>query len=269
MSNAKQPTILDKIVAHKRKEVSAQQAEVPLEEVRRRAREATRPLDFGGALQRPGRVAIIAEVKKASPSAGVIRPDFDPVAIARAYEAAGASAISILTDEHFFQGRLDYLTQIRQTVALPLLRKDFIIDPYQIYEARAAGADAILLIVAILEQDELERFLAIAADLGLASLVEVHTKQELDRSLAAEAQIIGINNRNLQTFVTDLAVTRDLSRGIPGGKTIVADSGIKTAEDVKMLADCGVSAVLVGETLMRSDDIGAKLQELAGGNREI
>jgi indole-3-glycerol phosphate synthase len=234
--------------------------------------------DFAGALRRPkqGPVALIAEVKKASPSAGVIRPDFDPVAIARAYEAAGASCLSVLTDRKFFQGSLDYLKQVRATVSLPLLRKDFIIDQRQILEAVEWGADAILLIAAILSDAQLRQFHALAADAGLAALVEVHDEAELDCALAAGAQLIGVNNRDLKTFKVDLATTERLaarlassprdtqhSSGHPA-PLLVAESGIHTRADVERLARCGAGAILVGESLMKHADIGAKTRELLG-----
>jgi indole-3-glycerol phosphate synthase len=220
-------------------------------------------------------VALIAEVKKASPSAGLIRPDFDPVRIACEYEAAGASCLSVLTDEKFFQGSLQHLRQIRSAVNLPLLRKDFIIDERQVLEAAEWGADAILLIVSILSREELGRLLALAAGAGLAALVEVHDEPELDRALAAGATLIGVNNRNLNTFKVDLATTERLAARIvpssPGRPPsscppplLVAESGIHTRADVERLARCGARAILVGESLMRHPDIRAKVRELLG-----
>ena len=227
--------------------------------------------DFLGALRQPraGAVALIAEVKKASPSAGVICPDFDPVRIAREYEAAGASCLSVLTDEKFFQGALDYLKQIRAAVSLPLLRKDFIIDERQIPEAIEWGADAILLIVAILSDAKLKDYLALAAAADLAALLEVHDEAELDRALAAGAQLIGVNNRNLKTFQVDLATTERLAailQGASGGlqKLLVAESGIHSGADVTRLTRCGAGAILVGESLVRNGDIKAKAAELLG-----
>jgi indole-3-glycerol phosphate synthase len=239
--------------------------------------------DFAGALWEPksGPVALIAEAKKASPSAGVIRPDFDPVRIAREYEAAGASCLSVLTDEKFFQGSLDYLRQIRQAVKLPLLRKDFIIDERQILEAIEWGADAILLIVSILDDVQLLKFQALATEAGLAALVEVHDEAELERALAAKAPLIGVNNRDLKTFKLDLATTErlaavlDSTRSVGSGNspdgdrrnagpTLVAESGIHTRADVERVARCGAKAVLVGESLMRGGDIPAKVRELLG-----
>jgi indole-3-glycerol phosphate synthase len=209
---------------------------------------------FALALQRTdaGKVALIAEVKKASPSAGVIVESFHPVEIAKNYARAGAAAISVLTDEQFFQGHLDYLSAIREAVPTPLLRKDFILDEVQIAQAGAAGADAILLIVAALEQAQLVDLLATAATYQLDVLVEVHTFAELDRALEADAQIIGINNRNLATFEVDLSVTEKLSEEVPASVTLVSESGIRSAEDLARVKACGVDAVLIGEALMRA-----------------
>ena len=207
---------------------------------------------------------MIAEVKKASPSRGLIRADFDPAEIAAAYEEAGASAISVLTDEKNFQGRLEYLEAVHRAVSLPVLQKDFIIDPYQVYEARAALADAILLIVAALCREELTEFMALAEELGMASLVEVHTSEELDVALEVGAKVIGINNRNLQTFETKLETTLELAPKIPSDRILVSESGIFTRADVERLMAAGVDAVLVGEALMREPDPGTKVRELLG-----
>jgi indole-3-glycerol phosphate synthase len=227
--------------------------------------------DFLAALRQPktGRVALIAEVKKASPSAGVICADFDPVRIARQYEAAGASCLSVLTDVKYFQGSLEYLKQIRAAVKLPLLRKDFIIDERQILEAIEWGADAILLIVAILTDEQLKHFHELAAQAGLSVLVEVHDQAEMVRALAAGAELIGVNNRDLKTFKVDLATTERLAaqlRASPGGqgKLLVAESGIHTRADVERLEQCGAGAILVGEALMKHADIAAKAAELLG-----
>ena len=276
----KSETILDTIVEEKKREVarlthrslSVADLKAALE-----ARGGRR--DFAGALREPksGPVALIAEVKKASPSAGVIRPDFDPVRIAREYEAAGASCLSVLTDEKFFQGSLDYLKQVRGAVRLPLLRKDFIIDERQILEAIEWGADAVLLIVAILSDAQLRYFHALATGAGLAALVEVHDEAELDRALTAGAELVGVNNRNLKTFKVDLATTERLAARLAyfsrntqrATRTppplLVAESGIHTHADVERLAKCGAQAILVGESLMRHADIGAKVRELLGG----
>jgi len=248
--------ILAKIVVEKRREVSRLNPQLKQVTARQDYR------DFAGALRRQKGVALIAEVKKASPSAGVIRADFDPARIAVEYEVAGAAALSVLTDEKFFQGRLDYLRQIRKVVRLPLLRKDFIIDELQIYEA--VNADAVLLIVAILDDAQLRGYQQLAAQLKLAALVEVHDEQELERALSAGAEIIGINNRNLKTFQVDLATTEKLAAQIPAGKIIVAESGIHTPADVARVRAAGATAILVGESLMRSGNITGKVKELLG-----
>lgn len=258
-------TILDTIIAQKRVEVAALQPRAA--ELKRLAAARSERRDFAAALRRADkRVALIAEVKKASPSAGVIRPDFNPVAIARDYERGGASCLSVLTDEKFFQGHLDYLRRIREAVKLPLLRKDFIVDELQIHEAAAAGADCVLLIVACLKQETLVNLLRVAAECRLDALVEVHDEAELDRAVAANARIIGVNNRNLKTFKVDLATTERLAERMQNMQTLlVAESGIHTHADVERLARCGVNAILVGESLMRSDDIPSKVRELLGG----
>lgn len=207
-------------------------------------------------------LSIIAEVKKASPSVGLIAPDFNPLETAKIYEASGAHAISVLTDEMFFQGHLDYLTHIRDNVHIPVLRKDFIIDPVQVYESVCAGADAILLIVAALEQKQLVSLLNLAQTYQLDVLVEAHSLEEVDRALDAGADILGINNRNLVTFEVDLQTSELLSESVPDGVTLVAESGIKSGQDTQRLIECGVDAILVGETLMRANDIPTKLAEL-------
>jgi indole-3-glycerol phosphate synthase len=209
-------------------------------------------------------IALIAEVKKASPSAGIICKDFNPVRIAKEYEAAGASCLSVLTDEKFFQGSLDYLRQIRAAVKLPLLRKDFIIDERQILEAIEWGADAILLIVSILSDEQLKKFHALAKDAGLAILVEVHDAHEMEHALKIGAELIGVNNRDLKTFKVDLATTEKLAAKIGPEKTLVAESGIHTRADVERLKKCGAKAILVGESLLRGGDIKTKIRELIG-----
>jgi indole-3-glycerol phosphate synthase len=221
--------------------------------------------DFLAALKNPqtGQIGLIAEVKKASPSMGVICPNFDPVRIAKEYEAAGASCLSVLTDEKFFQGSLDYLRQIRAAVKLPLLRKDFIIDERQILEAIEWGADAILLIVAILTDEQLAKFHSLAVEAGLAVLVEVHDEEELERALKISPKLVGVNNRNLKTFKVDLATTEKLaSRITHHGSLLVAESGIHTRADVAWVRHCGAGAILVGESLVKQGDIGAKVREL-------
>jgi indole-3-glycerol phosphate synthase len=256
--------ILDDIIAYKKEELAETKRRVPFAEVKAKALDADSVRGFGKALAAPGSIKLIAEVKKASPSKGVIREDFDPLMIARTYEESGAACLSVLTEEKFFQGKLQYLDAIRRTAGLPLLRKDFIIDEYQIYEARAAGADAILLIAACLEKQQIEDFIGIAGRTGLDALVESHTYKELDRSLLAGAAIVGINNRNLSTFTVSLQTTLDLLKDIPEDRTVVSESGIKTRDDVVKLAEAGVDAILVGESLMREKDIKKKVKELLG-----
>lgn len=256
--------ILDTIIEHKLKELKSQQSQVPLSTLKSKVNSLEPTKDFLSAIAHPDSINLIAEVKKKSPSKGIIREDFDPVVIAKTYAEYGASAVSVLTDEHFFDGSLNYLSSIREVVNLPLLRKDFTIDPYHIYQARVAGADAILLIVAALTPDQIKEYLDIANSLSLASLVEVHTQEELEIALEANAEIIGINNRDLRTFYTSLATTFKLRASIPDGKVIVSESGIYTREDVDSLQNVGVNAILVGESLMRSHDIGEKVLELIG-----
>ena len=266
--------ILDAIVEQKKREVAQLPSRrIAASELRDALLRRDGRRDFHAALRQPrrGDVALIAEVKKASPSAGVICPDFDPVRIAREYEAAGASCLSVLTDEKFFQGSLDHLRQIRKAVRLPLLRKDFIIDERQILEAVEWGADAVLLIVAILSDVQLERFHSAAGEAGLAALVEVHDETELDRALAIGAQLIGVNNRDLKTFKVDLATTERLAQKLladdtatPQRKILVAESGIHTRAEVERLARCGAKAILVGESLMQNGNIQAKVKELLG-----
>lgn len=219
---------------------------------------------FNKAIKKDNGIKVIAEVKKASPSAGIIREDFNYVNIAMEYEAGGASAISVLTDKEFFMGDIKYLSEIRETVNVPVLRKDFIIDPYQIYEARAAGADSILLIARILTKEQIDTFLALAHKLGMECLVEVHDNDELKKVMETEAAIIGINNRNLDTFETDLETTLQLCHLVPDGKILVSESGIRTRADVLKLEEAGIDAILIGETLMRSKDIFLKMKELFG-----
>ncbi|MCS6776821.1 MAG: indole-3-glycerol phosphate synthase TrpC [Chloroherpetonaceae bacterium] len=259
-------SMLSEILAAKRTEVAHRKEHTPHAVMQERLMEAPAARDFCAALQRSGTVALIAEIKKASPSRGVLRADFDPVEIARIYEANGAACLSVLTDEPYFQGRLEYLSLVRDAVSLPLLRKDFIIDPWQIAESRAAGADAVLLIVAALAPRDLHTLIRLTADYGMAALVEVHNAEEMEQALAAGAQLIGINNRDLHTFRTSLKVTLDLLQKFPpvSGRIVVSESGIFGADDVRRLGEAGVQAVLVGEALMREADIGAKVRELAG-----
>jgi indole-3-glycerol phosphate synthase len=262
-----EPTILDTIIAYKHTEVRERQSRLPLADLVARAKDTAPPRDFLAALQTPkiGFVSLIAEVKKASPSAGIIRADFDPVAIAKAYEANGASCLSVLTDEKFFQGHDDYLTAVREAVTLPIIRKDFVVGDWQIYESRALGADAVLLIVAALTPTQIADYQAIAHELGMAALVEVHTEVEMQVALEVNAKLIGINSRDLNTFVTDLGTVERLAVMVPRPATLVAESGLKTPADVKRVADAGAQAILVGETLMRSSDIGAATRALLEG----
>jgi indole-3-glycerol phosphate synthase len=243
---------LEEILRVKRTEIKRLRPRA--KEFDRQARERTDFRDFRAALQSTDeKVAVIAEVKKASPSAGVIAKSFEPVEIARSYERNGANAISVLTDTKFFQGSLEHLVNVRGAVSLPLLRKDFIWDRAQLAESAANGADAILLIVAALTQDQLVRLLKGANEYRLDALVEVHTRDELNRALDAGAKIIGINNRNLTTFDVDLAVTEELCREVPDEIVLISESGIKTTQDVARLRACGVDAILVGEALMRGE----------------
>ena len=257
-------TILDRIVASKQQEITERRARFPAVELEKRLSAAPPVRDFRMALMRGPGMGIIAEVKKASPSAGVLRADFDPVAIARSYAAAGADAMSVLTDAPFFQGELAHLTAIRAAVAPPLLRKDFLLDPYQMLEARVAGADAVLLIAEILDDATLRLLLRETHALGMQALVELYDRENVPRVVASEATLIGINNRDLRTFDTRLEHTLELAALVPTDRVLVSESGIKTRADIEGLRAAGVKAVLIGETLMRSGDAGAKLRELRG-----
>jgi indole-3-glycerol phosphate synthase len=256
--------ILDEIVAYKKEELAETKRGSSLADQKERAADAGPLRGFGAALTSTGGIKLIAEVKKASPSKGVIREDFDPVSIAATYQEAGATCLSVLTEKKYFQGSLEYLGAIRRAVGLPLLRKDFIVDEYQIFEARAAGADAILLIAASLDRRQLEDYLGIAGNLGLDALVESHTVKELDKTLQAGARIVGINNRDLARFTVSLQTTFDLLRDIPDDRIVVSESGIQSRDDVVRLEKAGVDAVLVGESLMREKDMGRKVKELLG-----
>lgn len=260
------PDILKKIVAHKRVEVAAAKAEVSIHELNARIRDLEDvPRGFERHLREAvasGWTAIIAEVKKGSPSRGIIRSDFDPIEIARIYQDNGAVCLSVLTDEQFFLGQLRYLALIRESVSLPLLRKDFICDPYQIHEARAAGADAILLIAAMLDLNQLREFHAVAREVQLDVLLEVHDEAEMETALKTDCTLIGVNNRDLRTFATDLGTTGRLARLMPSDRLLVTESGINTRDDIKQLAESGARAYLIGEAMMREADIGRKLREL-------
>ena len=257
-------TILDEIVAHKRREIAAAQEACPEDVLERRIAVAPAARDFFSALAAPGPIRLIAEVKKASPSKGVIRADFDPTEIARTYEAHGATCVSVLTDARFFQGSLDHLQAIREAIALPVLRKDFILDRYQLLEARAAGADAVLLIAECLDDCHLRSLHDEAVRLGMAPLVELYEPENLSRVFDAGATLIGINNRDLRTFETDLEHTLRLRERVPDECVLVAESGIRTRADVERLQAAGVDAILVGETLVGSADIGAAVDALLG-----
>ena len=258
------PTILDNIVATKREEVARAKTERPESALQRQLADAPPPRDFLAALSAAPPIRLIAEVKKASPSKGVIRADFDPVAIARTYQQHGASCISVLTDEPYFQGSLDYLRQVRAAVDLPVLRKDFIIDPYQVVEARAAGADAVLLIAECLDDRLLAELHDLIIELGMTPLVELYDPANLPRVLQIGARLIGVNNRNLHTFEVDLEHTLRLRRQIPADRVLVAESGIRRRADVERLEAAGVQAMLVGESLLVRADVGAAVDELLG-----
>lgn len=262
------PDILKKIVSRKQFELTATKAARPLTEVQARLPDLEdQPRGFEQALRNAresGWTPVIAEVKKGSPSKGIIRPDFDPLEIAECYDRNGATCLSVLTEEHFFLGHLSYLALIREQVRLPLLRKDFIFDPYQIYEARAAGADAVLLIAAMLDLSQLIDFAALAKELYLDVLLEVHDERELEIALETGCTLIGINNRDLRTFRCDLATTERLVRNIPDDRLVVAESGIDSRVDILRLQAAGAGAFLIGESLMREPDMGLKLVELLG-----
>jgi indole-3-glycerol phosphate synthase len=265
-------TILDDIVKRTQADVRNRRTQPALAELQARCRDMPPTQDFLGAIRRArgtqgrrdGRVRVIAEVKKASPSRGVIRPNFDPVALAHAYVESGADAISVLTDAPFFQGSLVHLVAVRQTVELPVLRKDFHIDPYQVWEARGVGADAVLLIVAALSSSQLQDLLGLAREVGLSALVEVHTESELGVALACEAQLVGINNRDLRSFAVSLETTFGLLPSVPADTIVVSESGISDSAEVARLAAAGVDAILVGEGLLRHADAGQALRRLTG-----
>ena len=253
--------ILDRIVESKKRILDKSKIECNINSLENIIDKLPEALNFKNSLrkQNTNDIRIIAEVKKASPSKGIIREDFDPLKIARQYEANNAAAISILTESEFFMGKLDFLREIKIAVNIPLLRKDFLFDPYQIYEARANGADAVLLIAAILEKSLLEELLFVVKKLSMNALVEVHTKEELKKVLQTDAEIIGINNRNLNTFDTNIQTSIDLMADIPESKVIVTESGIKTKDDIQKLSKAGVDAFLIGESFMRADNPGEML----------
>ena len=255
--------ILERIVEKKREDLEEQKRILPLSDLQRRIPDLPPARDFKRVLSEKA-CAIIAEVKRSSPSKGRLTDDFQPVAQALLYEQSGAAAISVLTERHFFEGDDRYLTEIKGAVRIPVLRKDFIIDPYQIYEARVIGADAVLLIAALLDETRLRDFVGIASDLGLAQLVEAHDRHEVSKAVGAGAQVIGVNNRNLRTFVTDLQTTIGLLPFIPKGTTVVSESGIHTRRDMEVLMQSGVRAFLIGEALMRSENTANTMRGLLG-----
>jgi len=262
------PDILKRILSRKVEEIVARSEATPLSELRKQLDAASPVRPFVGAIEQKiqqGKAAVIAEIKKASPSKGVLREHFVPAEIASSYEHHGAACLSVLTDRDFFQGSEEYLIEAREACQLPVIRKDFIIDPYQVFEARAIGADCILLIVSALEDAQMEELLRLAHELGMDVLVEVHDAEELKRALCLDTRLIGINNRNLRTFETSLNTTLDLLDEIAGDRIVVTESGILTPEDVRLMRDHQVNAFLVGEAFMRADDPGAELAALFGG----
>ena len=256
--------ILTAIVARKRLEIDESRRLRPAAELETQLASAPPVRDFVAALRSAPGIGMIAEVKKASPSAGVIREDFDPVGIASTYQGHGASCVSVLTDEHYFQGHLDFLRAIRQAISLPVMRKDFLLDRYQVLEARVAGADCVLLIAECLDDELLADLYAYATELGMHSLIEIYEPANLERVLALNPPLMGVNNRNLRTFVTELDHSIRLAESVPPETLFVSESGIRVRDDVERLEQAGVGAILVGETLMRADDIGAKIDELLG-----
>jgi indole-3-glycerol phosphate synthase len=276
MAGAMIPDTLAPILAAKRSLVADQKRKISESELKARARELDAPRGFAAALRAktaPGtaerRFALIAEIKKASPSAGLIRPDFDPATLARGYELGGAACLSVLTDAPFFQGRDEDLAAARDACALPVLRKDFMVDPYQVWEARAIGADCILLIVAALADDEMKRLEAVAQEAGLDVLVEVHDAAELARALRLATPLIGINNRNLKTLKTDIATTEALAREVPSDRLIVSESGLRTHADLARMARAGARAFLIGESLMREPNVEVATRALIGPSSAV
>lgn len=258
-------SVLGKIVVKKIERLDYARSKTPLAEIKSRLADLEKTRDFKSAIQKgAGPIKLIAEIKKSSPSQGLIRKDFDLLEIARTYRGKAVDAVSVLTEEDFFCGDLNYIPSVRQILTVPILRKDFIFDEYQIYESRANGADAILLIVALLDSIQIKDYLHLSRELGLSVLLEVHDAMELEKALRAEAEIIGINNRDLKTMSVDLNTTFLLKKEIPSDKIVVSESGIKTNSDVRILEEAGVDAMLIGTSLMASQDIGKKIDEIRG-----
>jgi indole-3-glycerol phosphate synthase len=254
--------ILSRIIEEKKRNIEEAKKTKPLDDLIREAKNIYVKSSFKKSISRPHHMNLIAEIKKASPSRGILRGDFNPSKIAATYQANGASAISVLTDERFFEGRLEYIKKVKESVSLPVLRKDFIIDEYQVYESVAAGADAILLIADLLAVNELKTFYDLAASLGLDVLMETHNEEDIEKVLTTDAAIIGINNRDLHSFKVDLGTTQKLVRLLPPNKIKVSESGIRSYEEVMFLKSLGVNAVLIGEAFMEADDIASKMREI-------
>lgn len=256
--------ILTQIIENKRKEIEKSKEKIPLKQLQESLSLLSQRRNFLSSISRPHQINLIAEIKKRSPSSGILREDFSPSTVAEIYEFNGAAAISILTDKEFFGGETSHINQVRQRVNLPILRKDFIIDEYQIYESAVIGSDAFLLISDILSKEELSGFIRLGLELNMDMVVEVHSEEDLEKALKADAPIIGINNRSLHTFKVDLETTPRLMRLIPKHKIVISESGIKSHEDVMFLKSVGINIVLIGEAFMRSGDIGAKVKEIMG-----
>jgi indole-3-glycerol phosphate synthase len=254
--------ILGEIVSYKRKKVTEIKRKIPLAKLRDRITKLPPARDFKEAISLPGKINLICEIKRASPSSGLICREFNPKKIARSYEKSGAAAISVLTEDKYFQGDILHLFSVKQSVNIPVLRKDFIIDEYQLYESRAFGADAVLLIASLLDVEEIVKFIKISKNMGMETLVEVHYEEDLEKVLSTPAEVIGINNRNLRDFSVDLNVTKNLMKKIPQEKIVVSESGIKRREDVLLLKNTGINGILIGQVLLESEDIGKKLEEL-------
>jgi len=254
--------ILREIVAYKKKRMAEEKEKNPLAKLKDRIDTLPPTRDFKRAISLPGKISLICEIKRASPSSGLICKDFHPPKIAQIYEKNGAVAISVLTEDKYFQGDILHLSSVKQSVNIPILRKDFIIDEYQLYESRAFGADALLLIASVLDGARISQFVKITKNLGMEALVEVHSGEDLEKVLSTPAEIIGINNRNLKDFTVDLNVTKELRKKIPREKIVVSESGIKTREDVLLLKNAGINAILIGQVLLESEDIGRKLEEM-------